>query len=260
MKKLNLIILGIALISIVFTGCVKQIFWINGEGNIVDKTLELSEFKSISNSACIDVYISQGDTQEVIASGHENIINRLKTNVIGDKWNIELLPGNYRNFELTLYITVTDLSSVKINGSGDIEINGFNDVEDLILQICGSGNIYVTDTIFADNVEVNIDGSGNIELTTVTEWTDANINGSGSIEIDGTSTEEAIKINGSGDYKAFDLICSEADIDIMGSGDVEVNVADFLDIHIMGSGNVYYIGYPRMNLKVDGSGSVISWN
>lgn len=281
MKNLKISIVAILLVSLIFTSCEKSFFYISGQGDIVEQTLTLDEFTQISNNGSYDVYITQGDVQEVVAVGHQNIIDRLKTNVFGSKWNIELLPGRYKNYELTIYITVPNLNDVRINGSGNIEVEGIYNVNEFDLhingsgnisvlnsincdnanvQIAGSGNITVLDTINTENLDIEIAGSGSIELKTVATKIDANIIGSGNILVAGSAIMQYLRINGSGSYSAFDLLSENVEITVSGSGDTEVSVSENLDVKIIGSGDIYYMGNPSMNLNISGSGSVINRN
>ncbi|MBN2892465.1 MAG: DUF2807 domain-containing protein [Bacteroidales bacterium] len=260
MKKLNLLALGIILISLVFTSCEKNFLYITGEGAVITKTLELPDISAVTNNDCFDVVIVQGDTQKIEVVGQSNIIDRLKTNVIGGKWNVSLLPGRYKNFDLTVYITVPDINSIKINGSGNIEVGGFYELSDLDIQISGSGNITVMDTIFAQNIDAEIQGSGSINFYAVADNIDTQIMGSGTIEVEGTTVTQSIRIDGSGNYKAFDLMSENATVRVSGSGDSKINVEKNLEVDIYGSGDVYYIGYPSIDINIAGSGSIISWN
>lgn len=263
MKKRRILI--IALISIIFAGmfltsCEKSIFYIIGEGEVVTQTLDLQDITKISNNGSLDVVVTQGDSQEIVVVGHQNIIDRLKTNVIDGKWNVELQRGNYRNFELTVYITIPTVEKIRTNGSGDIEISGFNNLGNLELHISGSGDMIVSDTLIAENLDLEIQGSGFMGVITSANSVDTQIMGSGDIEIVGETSSETIEINGSGNYKAFDLLSNVATVKISGSGDTQINAENSLDVKIWGSGDVYYIGAPSMTINVAGSGSVISWN
>ncbi len=260
MKNLKISVLGLLLISLIFTSCEKSFICIRGEGDVVEQKIDLPEFNSISNSFSGDVYISQGDAQEVIVVGHQNIIDRLKTKVIGNNWDIELKRACYKDFELEVYITVSDIEKIKINGSGNIELGGFNGLSNLDFNINGSGDIFVVDTIYAENLDIDINGSGNMDILSVCRLVSTDIMGSGDVVLAGSSLSQSLSISGSGQYQSFDMPCDDMDIKVCGSGNSRVFVNKNLDVQINGSGDVYYKGYPALNLDIDGSGSVLSWN
>ena len=84
--------------------------------------------------------------------------------------------------------------------------------------------------------------------------------GSGKVELEGVTTTFDFEIDGSGDVQAFGLLARDAQIDVDGSGDFQVNVSDFLGIDIKGSGDVYYKGDPDMKVSTNGSGKVFNAN
>jgi hypothetical protein len=59
---------------------------------------------------------------------------------------------------------------------------------------------------------------------------------------------------------AFNLEAKNADVEIRGSGDVEVFATDFLNVDIDGSGDVFYKGNPEITLRIDGSGELENAN
>jgi len=260
MKKTHLIIVSLFLITVLISSCTKSLFYISGQGDIVTKTLTLQEFDAVRSTSCIDVVIQQGDVQEVIAVGHENIIERIKTNVNNKAWDVELEPGMYNDFDLTIYITVPTLTEATISGSGNIEIDSFVNLENLYISIYGSGDIENSGAIQAESIDLNISGSGYMDLDITCNTVNTMINGSGDILLKGTTTNQFISINGSGDYRAFDNESQNTEINISGSGNTEVSVIEKFKIDIMGSGDVYYFGNPRMDINISGSGSVINKN
>mgnify|MGYP000939271252 CR=1 FL=1 len=232
---------------------------IEGEGDVVTEELDLSNFNSIESNGSFDVVIEYGETQKVVAVGHQNIINRLKTYVSSNTWEIELERGNYCNFDLTIYITIPYLKSAEINGSGNIEIGRFVTDESTNLQIDGSGNI-TFDTIVAQQIDLEINGSGSINGFVDCAELNASIDASGNIKTKGWADNQTIKIYGSGSYKGINTESINTNVKISASGDAYVNVSDNLTIRIDGSGNVYYVGQPRMNITINGSGRVIDQN
>ena len=59
---------------------------------------------------------------------------------------------------------------------------------------------------------------------------------------------------------AFDFLVNDCNIEIEGSGDVEVSCSDNLNVEIDGSANVYYKGTPTIDTDIRGSGYVIQSN
>ena len=246
--KLQKLFTVVAMITILaFSSCETFNFeyeFIKGEGPIVEKELFLSDFSQINLTSSFDVVVSQGNTQSVYAVGHENIIDRVRTNVNNDQWNISLENGSYSNFQLTIYITVPEIEQVRVAGSGSIEIEDFYQINDLTLEIMGSGNIIMNGIEMSDNLFVNIQGSGSVYANkSVTCF-----------------KSSSIKIGGSGDFKGLMVKSEVCDVTINGSGKCYVQADEELNANIFGSGNLYYKGDPRIYMKGSGSGRLICLN
>ena len=93
---------------------------------------------------------------------------------------------------------ITDKTTVKINGSGDIAIQD------------------------ASNVEAAINGSGDIAIRNVTKNFSAQIAGAGDVTVGGEVENFYCKIAGSGDIDAKKLTVSSAEIVLDGASDVTI--------------------------------------
>ncbi len=217
---------------------------INGEGTIETRTLNVSSFSEVDLTEAATVIISQGSEQKVEVTGHPNIIDRLKTNVVGNRWDIDLENGCYNNYDLTIHITVPSIQNVSLSGSGGITINDFENQGNLAVSIPGSGDITMNSFTGADNLDFKISGSGNITANRLIP----------------NLVNTNIVISGSGSIYAFPINTENSDIVISGSGNIEVSVLQRLDISISGSGNVYYKGSPTIDSKITGSGNIVNAN
>ncbi|MCP4179974.1 MAG: DUF2807 domain-containing protein [bacterium] len=242
MKKLTIILIAVLASGIFLNSCERSPFCKRGKGDIVSRTITADDFTGIKLSNSFNMVISQGDVQEITAEGHENIINDLEINISGNTADFELEKKCYSKYDLTVYVTIPDLSEVKIDGSGDIEINEFLNLDNLSLSINGSGDI---------------NANGDIE---VLNTTDINIDGSGNIHSQGVTGRQNIDITGSGNYSAYNVISEDCYVTIKGSGDCQVYANNLLDVYIAGSGDVHYMGNPTVDTDINGSGSVINSN
>lgn len=239
MKKVISLVSAVVLASFVFTGCGDKIGCIKGKGAIVERTLEISDFSGIGIAGSFDVVVSQGDQQEVVVKGHQNIVDLLETHVSSNFWEIKFKDREcIKDYELTIYITVPNLDAVKLSGSGNVDINSFVEQNTLDLTISGSGNI-------TSNQSIEGLSRTNIEIT-----------GSGNVSLKGVSDKLDVTITGSGKFKGYDFESQDCTIEISGSGDCEVNASKSLDVKTTGSGSVYYYGIPAVSVQITGSGTV----
>ena len=213
-----------------------------GKGDIIEMTLDIKHFREVKLSMSADIYISQGAYQKVIAKGHRNVIEALNKEVSGENWQINRKGDDcYTDYELSIYITISNLDEVHIGGSGDVFIDDFSDqYGDLSLSISGSGDIKLGKFEGIKTLSVQISGSGDIEHK------------------DQISSLEDVDINimGSGDYNGYRVKTQYCSIDILGSGNVFVSVDNKLHVNITGSGDVFYRGDPYLKENIVGSGTV----
>ena len=216
-----------------FFGCV------NGQGPVVTETLNLPSFSGVELNMSARVFIKQGPEQEVTIEAQENIIDEIDRNVSNDVWEIDVDGCIRDHSNITVFITMPDIRSLKISGSGEMI----------------SENVLIV-----NDIEMNISGSGDMDIALEADDIDSRISGSGTIRLEGIADELDLEISGSGDYKAFDLESRIAFVEIRGSGDAELTVTDELNVSIAGSGDVFYKGNPSLNVQISGSGQVIDAN
>lgn len=217
-----------------FFGCVKA------DGAIVNEVINMASFDAIDLKIAGKVYIRQGNQQRVEIEAPRRLIDEMKFDVRNGEWEIETdRCVRYDSRDLKVFITLPNITNLKISGSGDIISENTLVVGDIGLFISGSGTIDAA--LEADDINARISGSGDIFL-------------------EGSADVLDFFVSGSGDFRGFNLLVNAAKITISGSGDVEVNVIDALDVKISGSGDVRYKGNPTINTQISGSGKVINAN
>ncbi len=216
-----------------------------GEGAITTSTLSVDDFTGLTLDFSGNVTVKQGTPQKVEVTGHPNIIEELKTEVSNDLWLVELKNGCYKNFDLSIEITMPNLEEVQVNGSGDIVVNDFaNQSGTLSLEVNGSGSVTINEFEGITELNAAISGSGDINTNNdITSLEMLNINKSGS-----------------GDYLGFAVSANDCIVDSSGSGDCELTAPTTLEVTISGSGDVFFKGNPTIIQNISGSGELIDAN
>ncbi|MEM1215474.1 MAG: head GIN domain-containing protein [Bacteroidota bacterium] len=225
---------------LVLSGCVDDSDWcLRADGPIVTETLNLAEFNSIALHMSARVELTQGEVQEVIFEGREDILDRLELNVRNGVWDIDY-DGCLRDVDSpTLFITVPELEDVRVTGSGEI---------------------YSTNTFLVPEIDLSITGAGRIDMAVEVSELDADISGSGEIFVEGSTLELDVRISGSGDFRGFDCPTLTSDLRISGSGRIRTYTENELDALISGSGDILFKGNPELFVSISGSGEVIDAN
>ena len=239
MKTVKLLMLGAIILLFSATSCLEN-FTVRGNGIEATEARITSDFEKVKSSGEYDVHVTYGEEHELVVKAESNLIPYIETHVSGSTLNIDVrgLHNLKNRLPMEVYITTPYLEGIKQSGSGEI----------------------TTDYFYSDDFDIALSGSGNITVAVETEKIDASISGSGKIVISGIAEDARFSISGSGNIDAYDLSLETCNAKISGSGDMWVNVENFLLTTISGSGNVFYYGDPSVETHISGSGNVIHEN
>lgn len=184
---------------------------------------DVDKFDSVAVMGASDVMVTIGDKQSVtLVSKDSEELGHIETEVRRGELRIrhERSRGNHssRRNQVTVLITVPELHSVQIAGSGDVDVTG----------------------ISGGNFEVGIAGSGDVTLRGSCSGLEVDIAGSGDTLASELECDDvAISVMGSGDVEVH--ANNSVDATMMGSGDILVTGSpsdrSFTD---MGSGGIRY--------------------
>ncbi len=190
---------------------------IKGSGDIKTETRDIDNFDRIKMVGSFDVFITVGKKQSVEIRFDDNLLEYIETEVQGKTLILDSRKSYSSRKNCKIEITVPELVSVKLTGSGDIiideldndffeyELSGSGDltaegkVKDLELYLSGSGDID-TRNLVADDVYTKLSGSGDIKVYAKNSF-DGKVSGSGDILYYGNPKKIDTKISGSGSIK-----------------------------------------------------------
>ncbi|MCB0689717.1 MAG: DUF2807 domain-containing protein [Saprospiraceae bacterium] len=211
----------------------------HGRGEVIEETFDIDEVNAIHLRMDATIYLTQGDERSVTISAQPNIIDEIDFRVR----NRELVIDNdrcLRNYHpIEIYITLPDINE---------------------LSVSGSGSIISQNQWFVNDIQLSISGSGKIDLELDADDVLARVSGSGDMYLVGQVDDLSFSVSGSGSLHGFDLEAQNADINVSGSGNVEVTVINRMEVRISGSGDVYYRGTPDIDSRISGSGKIIDSN
>lgn len=239
MKSTKLTLGLLIITALFFQACRKGSMWgIEGKGPVEYQNREVADFNAIDLGVEGDIEYVQDSVYKVSVSGQNNIVAILETKVVNRELQFSFRRNVWRYDRLHFVIHSPDMISIKISGSGDVNVKDYIKGYGLTLKISGSGNITVP-TVTLQNIEAKISGSGNI-----------NING-------GTCNDEDFTISGSGTIMAGNLKALTGEARLSGSGEILMNASDKIDVSISGSGTVKYKGRPAITNSISGSGKLL---
>ncbi len=188
-------------------------------GKLVTEEKDLDAFEEIEIGSNFDIEIKKSDSYKIIIQDGENFINKIQLEVADGILKIDRESGIFLSSNLDSKITIftpEPINSIKLNGSGTIKSN--------------------------ENWEYN-------KLYCI-------LSGSGDIQLKGVANECHINLDGSGDILLSKMKSLEAEVQLNGSGSVEIHASKKLKVDLNGSGDVDYSGNPEVEENINGSGSV----
>jgi hypothetical protein len=230
MKTKFIFSLGLASI---LTACA---FGIDGSGKVATATRTVEKFSGVELKNAANVYITQGETQEVKIEAEDNLIGHITTKVKNDELVIDCDENINSHEPINIYITVKDLC---------------------LLELSGSGNMITKNEISCEHMTLRLGGSGEMKVALKSQLLKATLSGSGDMNLTGSTSESDLRINGSGNVNAQQMKSFTSSVTISGSGNTRVDVNNELNVQITGSGNVHYVSEPaKLTTKITGSGEV----
>ncbi len=211
---------------------------VKGNGNVISKNRITSNYNKIGVG---------GNFEVTLIAGKEGTINYDIESNLDEYLVIEVKKGMLKiHWEKGMKIRPT--KTVKIT----IPFKRINEI-----SLAGSGEIISKDIITTDDLELNVAGSGDMNIDIDAQNIESNIAGSGSITVNGFAKNLEANVAGSGDFEGYGLvIINDVEVNISGSGTVEITANGTIKSRVSGSGNVRYKGNPSTDSKISGSGNV----
>ncbi len=89
---------------------------ISGSGILVSEQRSMGDFGSIVSTGPVTTVVRQGNSREVLVTADDNLIQRVKTTVIGHTLHISLEDGQYHSIWIRVEVVVPSLSSLTNSG------------------------------------------------------------------------------------------------------------------------------------------------
>ncbi len=230
--------------------------------NITKKTLDLSDFDTVLANSLWNIDIQHSEDYSVELQYSSHFEEYLDIRVTQGKLIFELKPHKIRklfsNDKLKAYVTMPGLGSAALNGSGNIDMEGFDENRMEIL-LSGSGSISAADCRVRQ-LNMDLNGSGDLRLEEFTaDNMEVRVDGSGSVRASNSRVQQIdVGMNGSGTVNFKDLLAVNARVDLVGSGDISLTMdGGRLEGTLNGSGEIEWYGtVSEESIEKSGSGRV----
>ncbi len=163
----------------------------DAKGEMV-KQYDITNFEKIRVGGAFVVKIQKGDTFKVVADGREEDIDDVEVKVEDGTLRVEnrkkiKLMGNIKRIGLT--ITVPTVQSVDLSGATLSKITGFNNLNDLKVDISGASKTLID--INAKKLDLDVSGASKVELRGSATSLEADIAGACNLEAEQMNIQTA---------------------------------------------------------------------
>lgn len=233
-SRIFLLIL-LAGVSEMVSGCILE-GGTKGDGKVTRETRAVSAFDAIEVSGAFEVFIKQGEPNEVIVEADENLQKIIRAEVHGNTLVIDNLKPINHPTVMKVYITFKNIRKLDISGAVDL----------------------ITESkITLDELSLHNSGAADIKMDLSTKKLDLDCSGASKLRLSGTATDITADLSGACEIGAFDLLCENINIELSGAGKAQLNVTKKFIAEISGAGSVQYKGNPTVIDKhVSGAGSI----
>ncbi|OHD56097.1 MAG: hypothetical protein A2Y33_01475 [Spirochaetes bacterium GWF1_51_8] len=244
-------IAGILLI-LTASGCVTA-----GSGVTVKEDRVLQEFTGISFKADGKMNIMMANENSVEVICDDNLLPYIVTSVQNGTLFAENISGNDIP-GLVFNIRMKELNKIDFSGSGSIVVSNTIKGESLTAVVEGSGKLEFKAEV--KKAAMNLAGGGFLSGELIADNAKFQISGPGSMLMKGNVANAWVGISASGEFLGSSLVCSNAEVELWGSGNCEIGAQAKLKVKISGAGNVKYKGKPKIEENILGVGKIIFIN
>lgn len=211
---------------------------IKGNGNVVKIEKEIGAFSELEVKGVFDIILTQGDNEKIEIETDENLIDIVSVVNENNRLIIDFKKGKRvrKSTKFNIYVTLKDLTSIEMEGVGDLKNNGILNLKTLTLINTGVGD-----------VDLNINSS----------ILNINNSGVGDVNLLGSASHLIIDNSGVGDIQAESFKAKDVKLNNSGVGDAIVYASENINITAGGVGDVEFYGSPQQkHISKGGVGKV----
>jgi hypothetical protein len=256
LKKVTLCLILVAAISLPLTisGCEV----VTGSGELMTLVMDYEDFERIEAGYAFDIEITRADTYKVHIIIDEALVEYLNVKKSGGTVYIGLKSGyNYMKQIRRAEITLPRLSRLELSGASEGTISGFSTSGDMSFELSGASSLNIEDL---KTGVVNLDMSGASDITGKVETSEGKfgLSGASNLKLSGSAAEIKIEASGASEVTLTDFPVVNADVELSGGSDAEIDVSGRLSIDLSGGSKLSYAGDPKLgSIDVSGSSSIV---
>lgn len=204
------------------------------------RTFDLKNFDRLDLGHAFQIDVRQGSTFKITAQGEQKDLDDLEANVSGNTLKIrfrEARKWNNRQERVRIAITMPTLRGLNLSGATQSTVEGFNNLNEVDLDISGASSSRIALT--AKKVNLDVSGASSVTLT-------------------GKANQMEGDISGATSFRASEFEVGNARIEVSGASTAKLFVTNGLVADASGASSVRYRGKASVQANTSGASSVRS--
>jgi hypothetical protein len=206
-----------------------------------NKNIGLNNFSAISVSSGIDLYLTQGNAENIRLNAHPDLIKNIIVEKQGSnlviKYKSNISWGRlFKGQSIKVYVNYKMLHAISASGGSDV---------------------YTENTLKTDKLSLSVSGGSDLKLSIVTKDLELQTSGGSDVALKGSAINLDADASGGSDIDAFDFVVENAKISISGGSDANIHVTKALDASASGGSDVHYKGNPSVKKSAGKSADII---
>jgi hypothetical protein len=209
---------------------------------------KVGNFTAIRVSNAIDLYLTQGETNQIaVSAATDEIRDMVQTTVENGTLVIKTVDkmgwknwNKWGNYKLKVYVSVKDLTALTASGATNVRFVSKITAPKLNIKLSGASDL--KGDIETQNMQLNVSGASNYkgQLTASTFISEAS--GASVVELAGNVNDLSVVVSGASSVKLYNLITKGAIVDASGASSVNIHVTELLKVHATGASSINYKG------------------
>jgi len=202
------------------------------------RTVSAKNFNNVAVSSGIDLFLTQGNNENVVIKGQEEVIKDVVIEQEGNNLTIKYKEGInwgrlFKGTKIQVYVTVKKLNGISASGGSDVETQN---------------------TINTDKMSIKSSGGADLDLNIICKDITISSSGGSDINLKGSAENMVLNTSGGSDVDAFEFKVNYAQVNTSGGSDANVYVNKGLTANATGGSDIHYKGNAALK-KVSNSKS-----
>ena len=222
------------------TSCGVDVFnRVSGNRNVVTKDRKINgDFTRVKVSNGLDLYIKQGDRNEVTVEADENLHEIIITEVRGDQLRIYTDKNIWRAKARKVYLTVTSIEELRASSGSDVFSQNILKVKNFTVSTSSGADMRIE--VDADNVYSSSSSGSDLRIS-------------------GKANSHETKATSGSSIKAYNLESKDVTARVSSGADISVYASESINARASSGGDIRYKGNPeKVNRKTSSGGGISS--